>query len=159
MRIHSKLGGPRWTFYKLTEVIGSADAGTLRWGSCDTCAMSLANVSPGHGTISLLHKGAMPSYCCWRGVSCCNELQYRPQDFGGGGGDSSSGGGGGGGLGGGQQMLDPARHAAIAPGCEPFSVTSLQLWGLNLTGPFHSIMPELQVGRVVWIVVAVCIVV
>jgi len=126
MGIYHKLHGSNWSFHHLTEVIGRADTGTLRWGSCSTCTVPITSVSAGrHGTISL--RGvSLPSYCCWRGVSCCDEPHMSPS--------SSS-------------FINSVVLAApdSTVTCQGHMVTALQLWGLGLSGPFHSIMPELMV--------------
>lgn len=123
MGIYSKLNGDHWTFNHLSEVIG-AEAGTLRWGTCSTCMVPRTTVSSGrHGTISL-QTLTLPAYCCWRGVSCCSEPHSSPSNTG---------------------FVSNALHAEPKGWCERYSVTALQLWGLQLQGPFHKIMPELQV--------------
>lgn len=130
MGIYNKLQGNQWTFQHLTDVIGHAEAGTLRWGSCSTCTVPFTAVASGrHRTISL-HADTLPSYCCWRGVSCCSEPHTSPSNpsF------ISS-----------HSALVQQQTAAPQHGCERYSVTALQLWGLGLNGTFQSIMPELEV--------------
>lgn len=129
MGIYHKLRGSHWNFNQLKEVTGRAETGALRWGSCSECTVPITSVSSGrHGTISL-RAASLPSYCCWRGVSCCNEPRMSPSS-------SSS-------------FISTSSFipAPVPPQstCEQYSVTALQLWGLGLTGPFHKIMPELQV--------------
>jgi hypothetical protein len=125
MGIYRKLHGEKWAFNQLTEVIGHAETGTLRWGSCSTCTVPVTNVAAGrHGTISV-HADTLPSYCCWRGVSCCTEPHTSPNSP--------------------AFISNPAAVLPKAGLCERYSVTALQLWGLGLNGPFHSIMGELQV--------------
>jgi hypothetical protein len=127
MGIYNKLNGKNWTFHHLTEVIGHAETGTLRWGSCSTCTVPHTTISSGrHGTISL-QALTLPAYCCWRGVSCCSEPLGSPSNTG----FSVSN----------TLHAEPSRDS-----CKRHSVTALQLWGLQLSGAFHSIMPELQVG-------------
>lgn len=127
MGIYNKLNGKNWTFHHLTEVIGHAETGTLRWGSCSTCTVPHTTISSGrHGTISL-QALTLPAYCCWRGVSCCSEPLGSPSNTG--------------------FSVSNTLHAEHSRGsCKRHSVTALQLWGLQLSGAFHSIMPELQVG-------------
>jgi hypothetical protein len=134
--IWQKLHGSRWRFRDMSEVLGTADtAGTLSWGSCRSCRINVSGPSswPGHdSSMSLLEDDALllPSYCCWRGVSCCHEPRLQP--------DSSNG----------SNRTTPLRESSIASSsrfaCRRYAVTSLSLWGLNLAGPFHSILPELQ---------------
>lgn len=127
MGIYNKLRGNRWAFNQPKDMLSPSEAGSVHWGSCNTCAVPVTNIAARkHGTISV-HADILPSYCCWRGVSCCTEPAKSPS----------------------ATSFISATTAAAVPkrvhGCERYSVIALQLWDLNLTGAFHSIMPELQV--------------
>ena len=127
MSIYNKLQGPKWNFMQLNEFTGRTETGAARWGGCSSCRVPFT-----HGSISTgshgLHAASIPvpPYCCWHGVSCCNETYLSPKSSG---------------------NLFGTSFLQAAPSnrsCELYSVTALQLWGLGLTGPFHSILPELQ---------------
>lgn len=120
MGIYNKLNGPRWKLNLLTDVIGHAETGTLHWGSCNKCLVHNGYRAPGHGTISLA-RSELPSYCCWRGVSCCTEQR------------SSTAG------------LISTSSSTAEPTCSRITVHELQLWGLGLSGPFARVLPELQI--------------
>jgi hypothetical protein len=120
----------------------------------DSSSSSSNSVSTLNNTLQL------PSYCCWRGVSCCHETMLRGSGGGGGGGGGGAASAYGGGAAGLLLGAAPDGSSCVANGssaggsegaspragklCRRYAVTSLQLWGLNLSGPFQAILPELM---------------
>eukprot|EP00775_Hariotina_reticulata_P001622 gene1622-1962_t len=99
--------------------------GKNSWNFNDT-SLDPADASKGNWTIcssctithsdnSTLQNSYAPSYCCWEGVYCCTEHTSFVRD------------------------LSPLRQRS----CSPYTVSLLQLRGVNISGQLNSVMDEL----------------